>query len=104
MQTRTAFLLFFRGSASRPRASRAMGGAPLKAAAGRATAVKLQIIESATVWIEPGSFCMRRPWVSSELGGPDEIAQDIAVLLPAPAETGRIIRERLGPEAKPDRR
>ena len=31
------------------RASRAMDGAPLKAAAGRATAVKLQIIESATV-------------------------------------------------------
>ncbi len=46
---------------------------------------------------------MRRLWVSPELGGPDEIAQEIAGLLPAPAETGRIIRERLGPEAKPDR-
>ena len=31
---------------------------------------------------------MRRLWVSPELGGPDEIAQEIAGLLPAPAETG----------------
>ncbi len=48
---------FFRGSASRPCGP---GARRLSwAAASRATATKLQIIESATVWMEPRSFGMQ---------------------------------------------